>query len=69
MAEDTIIYKSIGSLLVRTNKTKITGELNEKKELLNMRVKVLSKQEERLRGQIKDLQAKIQKDLRPITPP
>jgi chaperonin cofactor prefoldin len=34
-----------------------------------MRVKVLSKQEERLRGQIKDLQAKIQKDLRPITPP
>jgi prefoldin beta subunit len=69
MSEDTVIYKSLGSLLVKTNKMKITGELNERKELLNMRVKVLSKQEERLRGQIKDLQAKIQKDLRPVTPP
>ena len=67
--EDTIIYKSIGSLLVKSDKKKITDELNERKELLNMRTKVLSKQEERLRGQIKDLQAKIQQDLRPVAPP
>ncbi len=68
MAEDTVIYKSIGSLLVKTGKAKIIAELNERKELLNMRVKVLSKQEERLRGQIKDLQTKIQQDLQPVSP-
>lgn len=68
MTEDTVIYKSIGSLLVKTGKAKIMDELKERKELLNMRVKVLSKQEERLRGQIKELQAKIQQDLQPVSP-
>lgn len=61
--DDTVIYKSIGSLLVKTDKVKVTADLNERKELLNMRVSVLGKQEERVRSQIKDLQAKLQQDL------
>jgi len=64
-----IVYKSIGSLLVKTEKAKVTTELNERKDLLNMRVSVLGKQEERLRSQVKDLQVKLQRDLRPLTPP
>ena len=64
-----VIYKSIGSLLVKSKKTKVTTELNERKDLLNMRVNVLGKQEERLRSQVKDLQTKLQRDLRPISPP
>ena len=64
-----VIYKSIGSLLVKSKKTKVTTELNERKELLNMRINVLGKQEERLRTQVKDLQEKLQRDLRPISPP
>jgi chaperonin cofactor prefoldin len=44
-------------------------DLNERKELLNMRINVLGKQEERLRTQVKDLQEKLQRDLRPISPP
>ena len=64
-----IIYKSIGSLLVKSKKTKVTTELNERKDLLNMRINVLGKQEERLRTQVKDLQEKLQKDLRQISPP
>jgi len=69
MAESATIYKSIGSLLVKSEKSKVTGELNERKELLNMRINVLGKQEERLRSQIKDLQTKLQQDLRPLSPP
>ena len=67
-ADDTVIYKAVGSLLVKSEKTKVTGDLNERKELLNVRVQVLGKQEERLRGQLKDLQAKLQKDLGPVSP-
>jgi len=69
MDETAIIYKSIGSLLVKAEKVKVTTELTERKELLNTRVSVLGKQEERLRTQAKDLQARLQKDLSPVSPP
>lgn len=68
IADDTTIYKAIGSLLVKAEKPKVTTDLTERKELLNVRVQVLGKQEERLRGQLKDLQTKLQKDLSPISP-
>jgi prefoldin beta subunit len=67
-SDDVVIYKSIGSLLIRTDKAKVTSELNERKELASMRVSVLTKQEERIRSQIKDLQEKLQKDLQPLSP-
>jgi len=68
VSDDVVIYKSIGSLLIRTDKAKVTSELNERKELASMRVSVLTKQEERIRSQIKDLQEKLQKDLQPLSP-
>ncbi len=68
LTDTAVIYKSIGSLLVKSKRTKVTTELNEKKDLLNMRIGVLGKQEERLRSQVKDLQTKLQQDLRSISP-
>ena len=67
MTETAVIYKSIGALLVKSEKGKVTAELTERKELLKMRVDVLGKQEERLRTQAKDLQEKLQQDLRPVS--
>jgi prefoldin beta subunit len=67
--ETAIIYKSIGSLLVKAEKAKVSTELTERKELLNTRISVLGKQEERLRTQAKDLQARLQKDLSPVSTP
>lgn len=69
MDETAVIYKSIGALLIKSEKAKVTAELKEREELLKMRVNVLSKQEERLKTQVKDLQEKLQRDLRPISPP
>ncbi len=69
LTDSATIYKSIGSLLVKAKKGKVTTELNERKDLLNMRINVLGKQEERLRTQVKDLQTKLQRDLRPLSPP
>lgn len=67
LTDDTVIYKSAGSIMVRAEKTKITAELNERKDLLNTRVTILTKQEERLRSQLKDLQTKLQQDLNPVS--
>jgi len=58
------VYKSVGSILVRAEKDALLTELKEKKELLNTRVTVLGRQEERTRQRIKDLQQKLQERLR-----
>jgi prefoldin beta subunit len=65
-AEDAVIYKTAGSLLVKTEKAKVTAELNERKELLGTRTQVLARQEERMRSQLKDLQTQLQADLSPV---
>lgn len=67
LTDDAVIYKSAGSIMVRAEKTKITAELNERKDLLNTRVTILTKQEERLRSQLKDLQTKLQQDLNSVS--
>jgi len=68
-SDDAVIYKSVGSLLVRSEKARVSTELKERKELANMRISVLGKQEERLRSQVKELQTRLQKDLSPVSPP
>ena len=68
LSDDAIIYKSIGSLLVKSEKQKVALELGERKDLLSTRTNVLGKQEERLRIQVKELQTKLQQELRPIGP-
>jgi len=68
-AEDAVIYKAIGSLLVKAEKPKVTEELVERKELLDTRSTVLARQEERMRSQIKEAQTKLQEDLSPVSQP
>jgi len=63
LTKNAVIYKSIGSLLVKSQKNKVEAELKEQKELLSTRVEVLSKQEERLRSQLDQLQVKLKRDL------
>ena len=65
--ETAVVYKSIGALLVKSEKTAVETELGERKELLKMRVDVLAKQDERLKGQVKEVQEKLQQDLRPAS--
>lgn len=68
LTDETVIYKSAGTLLMRSERTKVITELTERKELLNTRATILTKQEERLRGQLKDVQTKLQQDLNPVSP-
>jgi prefoldin beta subunit len=61
---ETPVYKSVGSILVKADKQTLLSELKERKELLNTRVTVLGRQEERTRERIKDIQQKLQEKLR-----
>jgi prefoldin beta subunit len=69
LTDEAVIYKATGSLLIKSDRTKVMADLNERKELLSTRVTVLGKQEERLRVQVKDVQTKLQQDLSPVSPP
>jgi prefoldin beta subunit len=62
---ETPVYKSVGSILVKADREALLAELKEKKELLNTRVTVLGRQEERTRERIKEVQQKLQERLRP----
>ena len=68
LADDAVVYKATGSLMIKAEKTKMVTELSERKDLLNTRVTILAKQEERLRSQLKELQTKLQQDLNPVSP-
>ncbi len=67
--DDAVIYKAIGSLMVKAEKAKVNEDLVERKELLNTRSTVLARQEERLRSQVKEAQSKLQADLGPVSQP
>ena len=66
-ANEAVIYKAIGSLLVKAEKAKVTEELNERKSLLDTRSTVMTRQEERIRSQVKEAQTKLQEDLSPVS--
>ncbi len=68
-AADTPVYKSAGSLLIKTGKDAMLKELEERRELGNTRVTVLAKQENRLRESLKEIRAKIEEATRGRTQP
>jgi prefoldin beta subunit len=61
--DETPVYKSVGSILVKSNRQSLMGELKERKELLTTRVTVLGKQEDRTRERLKEVQERLQERL------
>jgi prefoldin beta subunit len=57
-AED-MVYKNAGPLLIRSKREDVIKELEEKKELSNTRVMVLTKQETRVKDNLKEVENKI----------
>ena len=62
-ADDDTVFKSAGPLLIKSTKQNLITELEEKKELSNTRVTVLSKQEARIKENLKDVEDKIKTTL------
>jgi len=64
MDDEAIVYKSIGTILVNSNRRTLIEELTERKDLLEMRIKVLTRQQERAEERLKELQQKVQQRLK-----
>jgi len=62
--DETPVYKSVGSILVKSNRQTLLTELKERKELMATRVTVLGKQEDRTRERLKEIQEKLQERLK-----
>jgi len=58
-ADTDEVFKSAGPLLIKSTKQNLITELEEKKELSNTRVTVLSKQETRIKENLKEVEDKI----------
>lgn len=65
-ADDAVIYKAVGSLLVKSDKAKVSTDLTGRKDLLVTRSTVIARQEERVRSQVKETQTKLQEDINPL---
>jgi len=57
--EDTTVYKSAGTIMIKANKDSLIKELTEAKDLGNSQLMLLKKQETRVIENIKELEAKI----------
>ena len=65
MSDEAIVYKSLGAILAKSSRKKLIEELTERKELLDMRIKVITRQQGRTEEQLKDLQQRVQQRLQP----
>jgi prefoldin beta subunit len=61
---EDVVYKSAGPLLIKSKKDDVTKELEEKKELSNTRLMVLTKQETRVKDNLKEVENKINQMIR-----
>ncbi len=54
------IYKITGQIMIRTEKTGVTSELNEKKKLLDLRINAVEKQEKILNQKLEQLKKDVE---------
>jgi prefoldin beta subunit len=57
--DDAVVYQAAGELLIKSKKDDILKELEEKKDSLDVRLKSLSRQEERIQARFTQLQDQL----------
>ena len=64
LKDSEVAYKIIGTIMVKSDPVKITKELEEKKEMLGLRIKTIEKQESNLKDKAEEMQKKIMEELK-----
>lgn len=64
LSGDAVVYKSVGTILARSEKGKLQKELTEQKETLDLRVKTLERQGERTVQRLREMREKIDEALK-----
>jgi len=63
LPQDAKIFKSVGNFLIQQSRDAALQELKDRKELLELHVKTLAKQESMLREQLEKLKEELNKEL------
>ena len=58
------VYKAVGPILIKSTKKELNKELNERKETIELRLKSLQKQENRLKEKLKESQERFEEILK-----
>ena len=58
-AEDSVMFMSVGTVMMQKKKEIVNTKLTEKVEMLELRIKSLEKQEKMMQGKFEQLQAQI----------
>jgi prefoldin beta subunit len=58
-ADDSVMYMSVGTVMMQKKKEVVNTKLSEKIETLELRIKSLEKQEKMMQGKFEQLQAQI----------
>ena len=58
------IYKLIGQVMIKASKQEIEKEFKQKKDILNLRVKSIDKQETQIRGELEKLREEVMKKIK-----
>ncbi|MEI7961514.1 MAG: prefoldin subunit beta [archaeon] len=62
--KDTTVYKVVGTVLFPKDSKEMEKELKEKKEVFDLRIKTVEKQEENLIKKLKAIQSKLESEMR-----
>lgn len=57
-------YKIVGKIMISTDSKKLSSELKERKDLIDVRLKNFSQQEDKLRKSLEEAQKEMVKDLK-----
>ncbi len=68
LKEGETVYKAVGPILVKTDKDSLAAELSEKKEMLEVKLKSLESQGQKVKDKITELQKKVQEMFRSDSP-
>ncbi len=58
------VYKLIGNIMVKSDKKKIEEQLKKRKELINLRIKSIEKQESEIENQADELKKEVLKKIK-----
>ncbi len=58
------VFRIIGNIMVASSKEDVKKDLNEKKEIVDLRLKTIEKQEEKLRAKATELQQEVLEEMK-----
>ena len=60
LQEGAAVYKSVGTILVKSEREELKKSLSEQKETLDLRIKTLERQEERVVQRLREMREKLE---------